>query len=98
MSHTNLHNHLQYLNPIFEEEVRSRRGRFVAINDFASGPGGAYITKVPIDGVQTKIRTADGSHFTSKGYFLVVDKLLAAMRRDVPDLFGIQPDIAVALQ
>jgi len=97
-SHTNLHNHLQYLNPIFEEEVRSRRGRFVAINDFAAGPGGTYITTVPIEGVQTRIRTADGSHFTSKGYFLVVDKLLAAMRRDVPDMFGIQPDISVALQ
>lgn len=81
---TNLGQHLEMLNPVFEDEAKDHGARFIALTPVTS-PSGTFERNPEIDGVQISMRTADGSHFTGRGYGLVADHVLDRIVRDFPE-------------
>ena len=71
----NLGPHLERLNPIFEAEALAHRAAFVALTPLTA-PTGKFERTVVIDGETISMRTADGSHFTGRGYAYVADAVL----------------------
>jgi len=94
-----LNRHLTAINPIFAEEARQAGAIYLPLTDFAAGDGGAYIRNVSLDGRSVTIRSGDGSHFTSTGYYLVADKILEDLARRVPAIInGPSVELAGILQ
>ncbi len=82
-----LNAHLTRINPIFAEEARRSGAVYLPLRPFTAGDGGAYIRSISLEGRSVAIRSGDGSHFTSTGYYLVADKILEDLARRVPAIF-----------
>jgi hypothetical protein len=91
----NLNRHLTHINPIFQQEAAAVQANYLPLSEFAAGANGEYVKNAPVNGRVVTIRSGDGSHFTSAGYYFVVDQVLAAMERQVPSIFA-EPKLELA--
>ncbi len=83
---------LSKVNVIYREEARAAGAHFISLPAFAAGPNGEFVTTAN----GTTIRSGDGSHFTSAGYYMVVDQILGAIERHNPGIFTATPAVEVA--
>lgn len=83
---TNLHRHLTTLNDWIAEETKRAGAVYFPIRPFTSPPDGSFARTVNVAGTPMALRTADGSHFTGRGYQLVADRILDDLVRAYPQL------------
>ena len=73
---------------------------FLPLHDLGA-PDGSWQRTVTVDGRPTVIRSADGSHFTVRGYGLVADMVLDDLTERAPKLVPVavpEPIRTLALQ
>lgn len=80
--HRNLNAHLTRINPWIAQEAAAAGAVYLPLSPLAAAPDGSYARVVG----GAVLRTGDGSHFTARGYRLVVDHLLAEITARYPQL------------
>ncbi|SLN18504.1 SGNH/GDSL hydrolase family protein [Roseisalinus antarcticus] len=82
---TNLGRHLVRLNPIFADVAGAYGATYVPLTPMTA-PNGVFERTVTLDGQSINMRTADGSHFTGRGYGYVADAMLDRIILRFPQL------------
>lgn len=95
--HDGLGRHMAHIAPLFRDEAAARGAIFLPLAGFTAGPGGEFVTAVPVGGKPVTIRTGDRSHFNLTGYRMVADHILDDLVRRFPGLEP-APDLLAALQ